>query len=369
VSSFSSSNRSLETREFNRILLIKPSSLGDVVHALPVLHGLRVRFPKATVDWLVGTSFAPLLEGHPEIDELVPFDRKRYGRMLTSPSAALGFLQFVRMLRKRRYDLVIDLQGLFRSGFLSRASGAPVRIGFRQAREGARTFYTHCLTTDEAELHAVDRNYLVAKALGFADVAISFPLPPGDQVSHGVRKLLAANGVGTDCAYLALAPGARWETKVWPADHFVQTIEALRSQRDLAFVLVGGMDEFPICEKIRSSCGRDVVNLAGKTSLPELTALVASARAVLCHDSAVAHLAVALERPLVCLVGPTNPRRTGPYRRLCDVVQLPLDCTPCYFRRITQCPHNHRCMNELPPSTVVSALRAAVDSQKTLSNR
>lgn len=342
-------------------MLVKPSSLGDVVHALPVLHGLRTRFPNAKIDWLIATSFAALLEDHPLIDELIPFDRKRYGRMLTSPSAGAGFLQFVRMLRGRRYDLVIDLQGLFRSGFLSRATGARVRIGFRKAREGAKMFYTHHLICDNADMHAVDRNYLVAELLGFGDVPISFPLPLSETTTTSAATLLADCGVDTARGYVVIAPGARWETKVWPAERFVETIEALGSQIDLPCVLVGGGDESDLCAGIRRSCEVPVTNLAGRTNLPQLAAILADARGVLCHDSAVAHLAAAFDRPLVCLTGPTNPRRTGPYRRQGDVVQLELDCAPCYLRKLSECGHNHRCMRDLASARVVSALTAAVE--------
>ncbi len=359
--STSSTSSPLASSEFERVLLVKPSSLGDVVHGLPVLHGLRVRYPGAKIDWLVGSGFAPLLEGHPEIDELIRFDRKRYGRMLTSPSAAGAFVKFLKMLRGRRYDLVIDLQGLFRSGFLTRATGSGVRIGFREAREGARMFYTHHLVSDDLDMHAVDRNYLVAKVLGFADVPISFPLPVGKSVAAAGAKILSDCDVDTTNGYIVIAPGARGETKIWPAERFVETINDLGPRTDLPFVLVGGDNEFDLCEGIRASCRGRVANLAGRTSLSELAAVLATASAVLCHDSAVAHLATAFDRPLVCITGPTNPQRTGPYRRIGDVMKLELDCSPCYLRRLSDCKHDHRCMRDLKSERVVLALSRAVE--------
>jgi ADP-heptose:LPS heptosyltransferase len=154
---FALSESDLRSREFQRILLIKPSSLGDVVHALPVLRGLRRRYPQARIDWLISSSLSPLLEGHPDLNELVLFDRHRFGLMAYSPKAALDFVRFIGRLRASRYDLVIDLQGLFRSGFLARASGASVRIGFARAREGASLFYNHRLSSGILDAHAVDR--------------------------------------------------------------------------------------------------------------------------------------------------------------------------------------------------------------------
>jgi len=152
----------------------------------------------------------------------------------------------------------------------------------------------------------------------------------------------------------------RGETKVWPAARFVETINEIRPATDLPCVLVGGADEFDLCEGIKTSCESSVTNLAGRTSLPQLASILKHAHGVLCHDSAVAHLATAFDRPLVCITGPTNPLRTGPYRRIRDVVQLELDCAPCYLRKLSDCSHHHRCMQDLPSDRVVSALTAAV---------
>lgn len=350
----------LPSRSFERILLIKPSSLGDVIHALPVLHGLRQRFPGAAVDWLVASAFAPLLEGHSMITRLVPFDRRRYGRMTTSPRASAEFLRFVADLRRRRYDLVIDLQGLFRSGFLAWCTRASIRIGFVDAREAARLFYTHRIRPPRGDIHAVDKNYLVAGPLGFASVPIRFDLGLDAELGRSAADLLKAHELPTNRPLVAVAPGARWETKRWPADRFAATMKSLRAAQPCDFILIGGQDEAETCARLTSACTPPPVNLAGKTGLKELSALMARADVILCHDSGVAHLAVALNRPLVCLTGPTNPLRTGPYGRLHDVLRLDLPCAPCYFRTRAQCPHHHRCMQELGVEQVVDALRRRI---------
>ncbi|MHC4696972.1 MAG: glycosyltransferase family 9 protein, partial [Planctomycetota bacterium] len=146
------------------------------------------------------------------------------------------------------------------------------------------------------------------------------------------------------------------ETKVWPPERFAETIDALHSRSDVRCVLLGGPDDVSLCERIARACRSEPISLAGRTDVRQLAAVVGLADVVLCHDSAAMHLAVALRRPLVCLIGPTNPRRTGPYGRPGDVVSLELDCAPCYLRRLSQCPHNHRCMRELGSDKVVSAL-------------
>ena len=355
----SSSPVALPDRAFTRILLIKPSSLGDVVHGLPVLRALRAKFPNARIDWMVNTTFAPLLEHDPDITELIRFDRKRYARIGRSPGATAEFYRLVRDLRAKDYELSIDLQGLFRTGFVSWACGAGVRVGFREAREGARLFYTHWIDTPDPDMHAVDRNLRVAETLGFSDAPVRFDLAIPGHARSALRSLLEAYDIADADRVAVVAPGARWETKLWPEDAFARTMADLSRLEGIHCVLVGSADEAGRCRRIAESSGRGI-NLAGRTPILPLAALIDRADVVLCQDSAVAHLAAALNRPMVCLVGPTNPRRTGPYRRLEDVIRLPLDCSPCYFRKLSQCPHHHRCMNELSATTVVEALRSAM---------
>ena len=360
MSRATSRQHDLAQRDFARILIVKPSSLGDVVHALPVLHGLRVRYPLARIDWLVASPFASLLEGHPELNEVVVFDRQRFGRVGRSPRAALEFLRFLRGLRSRRYDLVIDLQGLFRSGFLTRITGAPVRLGFRSAPEAAWIGSTDYLSPADPDVHAVERNYQVAKLLGFAEVPVEFKLPVSERVQVEAAQLLNSSGVRAEDRIVAVAPGARWETKRWPVEYFGQTVGDLEGRLGVRCVLIGGKDEAELCGQVMQTSASAPVNLAGLTSLPQLVAVLARADVVLCHDSAAAHLAAALDRPLVCLTGPTNPRRTGPYGRLAQVLQLPVDCAPCYLRRLSQCPHQHRCLRELESKAVTSAVLGAL---------
>lgn len=356
----SASASALHRRSFSRILLIKPSSLGDIVHALPVLHALRVRYPQARIDWLVAKPLAPLIAGHPEITELILFDRRRFGAIGRNAKATAEFFHFLRDLRRRRYELVVDLQGLFRSGFLCRVTGAGVRLGFRGAREGASMFYTHRIPIDDPDRHAVDRNLRVAAALGIDDVAVEFRLPESPAIRADVEAQLAGSGLTPGQTLIAVFPAARWETKVWASARFAAVIDELHEQSGARCALLGSQDEAARCREIADACRRAPINLAGRTDPAGLVALIRRADLVLCHDSAAAHLAVALERPLVCLVGPTNPRRTGPYGRMDAVVSLDLECAPCYFRRLAQCPNDHRCMRDLDVAAVVAAARQAL---------
>ncbi len=355
----------LSSRTFDRILIIKPSSLGDVVHALPVLHGLRGRFPNARIDWLVAPAFAPLLEGNTEVNNLVIFDRKRYGRIGRSPAASLEFFKFVQELRANSYQLVVDLQGLFRTGFLAWASGAAVRIGPTDSREGARVFYNHRFGSNNPDMHAVNRNYLVADLLGFARTSIDFNFATDQGTHEEVDQVLREIGWSDQMKLVVVVPGARWETKVWHPERFAETIDSLHADDAVRCLLLGAQDEVDLCSRVASLSRSQPVNLAGKTSIRQMSAIIERADVVLCHDSGPMHLAAALGRPLVCLTGPTNPLRTGPYGRNDDVIRVPLPCSPCYLRRLSKCRHEHQCMNDLSVAQVSEAVRKRLSANAT----
>lgn len=342
-------------RQPRRILIIKPSSLGDIVHALPVLAGLRAAYPQAHIAWLVGKSFAPLLEGHPLLDEAISFDRRHYGRMLRNWQAAADFVRFLRALRRRRFDLVVDLQGLIRSGFLSWASGARSRVGFAAAREFGWAFYSRRVSVEPGVSHAVEKNLCVARALGLSVASPAFPLGLRPEELDAARELLSrAAGRPLD-AFVAVLPGARWETKRWPPRRFGELLGRLRAAGYPPCVLLGGPEDQPLSSSICGACPADVIDLIGRTSLRQLSALLAQANLVICHDSGPMHLAAALGRPLVAIFGPTDARRTGPYCRTARVVSLPLACSPCRRRR---CPlQHHNCMQQLSADAVMQSVR------------
>jgi ADP-heptose:LPS heptosyltransferase len=189
----------------------------------------------------------------------------------------------------------------------------------------------------------------------------------GESVRTAVRDLLRKHNVAEEQRLVAIAPGARWETKIWLPERFAETIDQLHRQRGVRSLLLGSRDEVPLCERIAAACRTGPINLAGGTTLPQLGAAIAMSDVVLCHDSAAMHLAVAFERRLVCLVGPTNPGRTGPYGRPDDVVSMKPECAPCYLKKLSQCKHAHRCMRELDTQTVVRAVERALGGE-SLSN-
>lgn len=350
--------------DLSRILIIKPSSLGDVAQALPVAWALRALRPRSRIDWLVIPSCAGILDGLKAIDNVVPFDRKRFGRMWRSGRALASFVGFVRRLRAARYTTVIDLQGLLRSGIISRLSGAETRIGLGDNREGAGRFYTRIVPVP-GEMSSVDRYMLTAEALGAPAAAPRrFDLPIGDDDRHAAARLLADHGRPPFQPYVALVPGARWPTKRWPADRWAALIRRIRVDLDLVPVVVGGLDERAIIERIiQLDCG-PLVDLVGRTDLKTLCAVLQEAQATVTNDTGPMHLASAAGCPVVAIFGPTSVRRTGPYGAGHVLFEGRAECAPCFQRqcRWAGSEQEMQCLLKIGVDETFSGLRRLVEA-------
>jgi heptosyltransferase-1 len=330
-----------------RILIIKPSAIGDVVHALPILALLRKRWPGARISWLVTPACAGLLDNHPMLNEVIRFDRRGFGAAWRNPLVLWRLFRFGAQLRKKRFDLVIDLQGLFRSGWLASRTRAPVRIGFANAREFAPMFYTHRVPIDSVEQHAIDRYLKIAGALGCETSPVEFPFAVGEADRAQVAQWLPAGN-----RYAVLLPGTNWATKRWPVERFAAVVAPLRERMGLKVVVAGAGEDAALAARIPSD-----LNLVGKTNLAQLVALLERAALVIANDSGPMHIAAALGRPLVALYGPTNPVRTGPYQREESVLRLDIPCSPCYSR---SCSHQS-CLRWLGVDAVVGEAERRMD--------
>ncbi len=334
-----------------RVCLIKPSSLGDVVHALPVLSALRALWPHAHIAWVVNRGLRGLLDGHPELDEVIPFDR---ARLRLSPGGVATTCRFLAGLRRRRFDVAVDLQGLLRSGIMAAATGAPVRVGLAEAREGAPQFYTHRVPTGEGEVHAVDRLLRVAEALG-ADVS----RPRFRPVMTGEDRRWACEALaGVPSPRLVLNPGARWMTKRWPPEHFAEVARLAVAERGAGLVIVGAPEDRPLAEALLARlAGLPVRDLAGATSLPQLAAVAAEADVFLSNDTGPLHLAAAAGAGVVGIYTCTRPGRTGPYGPLAVAVRTGVWCAGSRLKRCGRL----ECMAELDPERVWATVRRQLD--------
>jgi len=315
------------------ILIIKPSAIGDIVHALPILNLLRRRWPTSRISWLVTPGCAGLLQGHPQLDEVIPFERNLFSSSWRSFDTARKLADFCLSLRRRKFDLVIDLQGLFRSGLLTIQTGAPVRVGSTTAREFGWMFCTHLAPGEWENNHAVDRYLAVADFLGLGRSPVEFIFPTDDNDREFIHDLLT-----DDEPFAVLLPATHWQTKRWPIEHFAALVEPLQKRFGLRSVVSGGPADVSLASAIPGA-----LNLAGKTNLRQLVALLERASLVIANDTGGMHIASALNRPLVTMFGPTSPIQTGPYNRLDTVVQLDIPCSPCFSRH---CSHQS-CMKQL----------------------
>jgi heptosyltransferase-1 len=369
----------LPYQDFRKILLIKLSAVGDVIHTIPVLNKLRRRYPSARIDWLTTPAIAELLRHHPGITNVVEFARSEW-RQPWRKSAFAGSARLARKLNAVGYDLVIDMHGQFRTALFAFATGAPVRIGFdrprtqvweasprvlppnarkhawRGAREGSWLAYTHHMAVPTLDVHAVDRYLRLAPMLGLDDDAADFSFRIPEPASNRIENLLRRHGISGKL--LTIAPGTIWETKHWRSEGFADV--ALHfMKKGFGVMLIGSAREIPSCREV-AAAAPGTVNLAGETTLTELAAVIRRSTICLTNDSGPMHLAVALDRPVVSVFGPTDAVWIGPYRRPDAVVQAHLACSPCYLRVLSRCPHDHACMRAVSSAAVVDHIETAL---------
>jgi len=342
-------------REPRAVLLVKPTALGDVVTAVPVLRGLRRTFPEARLGWLLSRANAALVRHDSDLDQVVLFERRRLARTWRSPAATGALGALLRELRAGRFDWVIDLQGLFRSGFFSAATAAPVRAGFADAREGAAWFYTHRIEVQP--VHTVERNIALARALGVdarpEDMTLQIPRE-GREFAEALRE---ARGPARS-QLLVCVPPTRWRTKRYPVRHWRTVLRALTA--DVPAVLLGTPGDRELCGAIAEGLGSGVIDLSGRTTIPQMVGLIAASAGVICCDSAAKFIAPAVGVDAVVLFGPTRLERTGPYLRGTPV-RANVPCQGCLRKR---CGHI-TCMDLIDPAEVISAAREMLGKRNT----
>lgn len=317
----------MSERRIARILVVKPSSLGDIVQLFPALEMLRRAFSGAELDYLVHPAFAEALDYSPwRVANKILFER---GRMGSVSGFVPEFRKLAAALRERKYDLVIDFQGLFRSAFFARwAAGRGIVAGFAAPRERMAAWF-YSLRVPVRSEHAVKRNAELAAAVIGTDGAA--PMLPVPEVPAG-----AALPKNVPERYLLLLPGARWRSKRFPAELFAETAKRILERFPaLSPVVAGGADERDAAEELCARLSGAAVNICGETSLTELFEVVRHAAGVVCNDSGPMHVAALMRRPLCAFFGPTRPGATGPWGepKLCRVFRNDAaGCLECMHR-------------------------------------
>jgi len=307
------------------ILIIKPSSLGDIVLALPALTALRKSFPDAKISWLIRPEFAALLENHPHLTEIIPFDRKFLGKAWFHPGALASLVSLIRRLRRARFDAVIDFQGLFRTASLAWLSGCKKRYGMSKARELAPLFYTHKITQTQDCIHMVDYYLKIIQAAGASQLDVEFVLPEHPEAADSVGRLLKSHDIAPD-NYMVFVPGSAHEDKRWPIERFAELANKISSQFGLSLIAIGAVPETTLIERVKGLSNVPIANFAGQTSLSELMVLLKNAKLVVSNDTGPGHIAAALSTPLVLMFSWSNPAKIAPYKRSeCLVAREPFN--------------------------------------------
>lgn len=332
------------------LLLVRTSALGDVVHALPVLTAARRHFPEARIAWVVEEPFAPLLEGHPDLDRVLPVRLRAWRKEPLGGRTRREVAAFLRALRAFRADVALDLMGNHKGGVLATLSGARRRIGpvRHQRREPSSALWITQGAVARGE-HAVERGLSVLERLGVPRRAADFG--PGGLLASPPANGAPEAGAGEDGpAFALLHPGAGWGNKVYPPERWGRVARGLAdatglavrvalappaAERELAAAVVGA--SAGAAEPVEAS------------DLPRLVGLSRRARLVLGGDTGPVHLAHALGTPVVQVMGPTDPRRHGPYGAPERALARPLPCSYCY-RRFAE---TKACLLEIPPAAVV----------------
>lgn len=337
-----------------RICLIKPSALGDVVQTLPLLGVLRRKFPQADVYWVVNRHFADLLEGHPDLAGVIPFDRR---------GGWASGLQLLAELRRGQFDLVFDLQGLFRTGLMTLATRAPLRVGLETAREGSSLACHGLLAGTGRQVPARLRYRKVAEALGMGDALWQALVP----ISTAAHAFAAERLARLPRPILAIHAGAGWETKRWPVEKFAAVARRFAG----SVVVVGTPAEAPLASRIvdaKTSFGGAALNLAGQTTLKQLAAVLTKVDVLLSNDSGPLHLGAALGTPIVGVFTCTSADLSGPFAGPVGpahvYVSTSVSCAASYRKR---CPFSGAahlaCLEEISVDRVCQALERVLQNR------
>jgi lipopolysaccharide heptosyltransferase II len=317
--------------ENSTILIIKYSSLGDIINAIPAIRFLRSEVSGAKIYWLVKKPYASFISGNSFIDGVIVFD---------------SAFKMIKEIKKLKPDIAIDLQGLLKSGFISYLSGAPERICYPHTREGSSIFYTKIIGMKRHRIHAVMENLSVIEAfLNKKCNTIDFRPEITEEALQKAKKLI---GINNARPVIVISPTSRWKTKMWEWKRFAELADKLDERLNANIIFIGAPHEAAYIEIIKNSMKNNAVNLAGKTDITTLAAIIKQADLLISCDSGPMHIASAVGTSVAAIFGPTDPVHTGPFSDKSIVLKADVPCAPCRKRTCK----TMLCMNALHPEKV-----------------
>ncbi len=327
-----------------KILLVRLSSLGDLVQTFPAASVLRENYPQARLDWVVEEKYRPLIQANRNVDEVIGVPRDSWGKLFKQGRLARLFAEvrgFRKELRNKNYDLAFDFHNILRSGFITSFSGAETRWGYG-SREGNGFFINHRFPYSwNKEVHAVDQHLLALESIGLK----------GEEVDFGFKDLPLPPDFPGEEPFVLIHPRTRWNTKNWPISRYVEVGKKFASLGFSVF-FSGSKDDGVFIEgELKNIKG--LQSLAGKYSLGEFVAIAQKASLFVGGDTGPMHVAVAAGTPVIMIMGPTSEKRFGPYRRESSVAKAQLDCLGCGKRNCAQ----PICMEQVTVEMVWDAAR------------
>jgi lipopolysaccharide heptosyltransferase I len=337
-----------------RILMVRLSSIGDLVHTLPALSALRRRFPDATIDWLVETRHRDVLLSNPDINELVEVDTFAWRKRLFVPSTWRSIAARVREIRKSEYDVVLDFQGTIKSAVAARLARCTRHAGFATSaikEKAASLFYSEQVSVDAKPHHVIDRHLRLLAAVDIEtdERKISITIP--DAMDVAANEHLTSLGLSD---YAIVNPGASWVTKRWNPKKFGALAIAIEKEWHLPSLVIWGPGEEDAARRIVEIAGSSA-RLAPPTGVRDIIPYIRRARLFVSGDTGPMHLASASGVPVVGIFGPTDPARNGPFGPGDEVVWKNVPCGPCYKHH---CPgYDEVCMTSIEVDDVLEAIR------------
>lgn len=331
-----------------RILIIRLSALGDILHALPVLAAIRRARPNAHMGWIVQDGGADLLQGHPMLDRVHVIPRRAMKKM--GIGEKLGTLRRLRSeLRAEQYEIAIDLQGLAKSAIWGWLSGAPVRVGFagEDARELSGLMYNRAVSPPHEARHVIQKNLSLLRALEIHDSQVEFPIHFSDATRIRAREIWGELDSGAP--RVMINPGAGWVTKQWTAARYGELAGQLFKDHGARVVIAWGPGEEPLVREALAAVGTGVLDFTARavpsapgvyalpaTSFVELGAAIAQSHLFVAGDTGPLHFAAALGVPTLAIFGASDPARNGPWGERTRVIQLSdPKCIPCWKTKCT----------------------------------
>jgi len=335
-----------------KILIVRLSAIGDVIHSLPTAYALRQKYPNAQIDWLVEKQSYPLVELNPYLDNVIILPRKQWKKSIKKDfiKGLKSFFSFFKNLRAENYDITLDVQGLFKSALSSFLAKPNLRMGPADGREMSTLFYQAKIEVPDNKVHKIKKYLHFAGALGAEMDEINYGLKLTPVIKSRVSRLFESHKITSNKKIVIINPFTNWESKNWFLERYFKLANELIKD-NYYLIFTGSSDDKEAIDSFIAINEDNYSNLAGETDLQELTELYNRADLYIGGDTGPTHLAAAVGTPVISLMGPTDPETNGPFGKGHTVIQdNSLECIRCWDRH---CSRKMQCMKSISVEQVL----------------